>query len=68
VAGGIVFGASRTNAAVGYAIAANSVADEIHRAADDVRTVSSGACLPKRICVWSNPPLTDRPIASPRYV
>jgi S1-C subfamily serine protease len=46
VAGGIVFGASRTNAAVGYAIAANSVADKIHRAADDVRTVSSGACLP----------------------
>jgi hypothetical protein len=46
VAGGIVFGASRTNAAVGYAIAANSVADEIHRAADDVRTVSSGDCLP----------------------
>lgn len=46
VAGGIVFGASRTNAAVGYAISANSVATEIRQATGNVGAVSSGACLP----------------------
>jgi S1-C subfamily serine protease len=46
VAGGIVFGASRTNADVGYAISADSVATEIREAADNGQAVSSGACLP----------------------
>jgi S1-C subfamily serine protease len=46
VAGGIVFGASRTNAAVGYAISANSVATEIRQATGNVGAVTSGACLP----------------------
>jgi S1-C subfamily serine protease len=42
--GGIVFGASRTSADVGYAIAANSVAGEIREAVTRSAGVPSGAC------------------------
>ena len=42
--GGIVFGASRTSADVGYAIAANSVASEIGNASTRSAVVPSGAC------------------------
>ena len=42
--GGIVFGASRISPGVGYAIAANSVADEIRQASAQAGPVPSGAC------------------------
>ena len=42
--GGIVFGASRISPGVGYAIAANSVADEIRQASTQAGDVPSGAC------------------------
>jgi len=45
VVGGIVFGASRTDANVGYAIAATSVAAEIREGASRTASVASGACL-----------------------
>jgi S1-C subfamily serine protease len=44
--GGIVFGASRTSAGVGYAIAADAVAAEILRGTSGTAPVSSGACTP----------------------
>ena len=46
VVGGIVFGASRTDATVGYAIAADSVATELREGATHARPpVDSGSCL-----------------------
>ena len=45
VVGGIIFGASRTDATVGYAIAADSVATELREGATRSAAVDSGACL-----------------------
>ena len=45
VVGGIVFGASRADATVGYAIAADSVATELREVATRSAAVDSGACL-----------------------
>jgi S1-C subfamily serine protease/uncharacterized membrane protein required for colicin V production len=45
VVGGIVFGASRSDSSVGYAIAAESVATELREGAARSAAVDSGACL-----------------------
>ncbi len=45
VVGGIVFGASRVDAGVGYALAAASVASEIGEGAALTASVASGACV-----------------------
>ena len=45
VVGGIVFGASRSDPSVGYAIAADSVATELREGASRSSAVASGACL-----------------------
>ena len=45
VVGGIVFGASRSDASVGYAIAADSVATELREGATRSSAVASGGCL-----------------------
>ena len=45
VVGGIVFGASRADPTVGYAIAADSVATELREGATRSSSVDSGACL-----------------------
>lgn len=48
VVGGIVFGASRIDPNVGYAIAADSVATELRDGESRTARVSSGACLAER--------------------
>jgi len=45
VAGGIIFGASRIDAGVGYALAASAVATEIREGATQSGSVGSGDCI-----------------------
>jgi S1-C subfamily serine protease len=45
VVGGIVFGASRVDPGVGYALAASSVANEIRESTTATRAVDSGGCV-----------------------
>jgi S1-C subfamily serine protease len=45
VVGGVIFGASRVDAGVGYALAASSVATEIREGTNRTATVGSGACV-----------------------